>query len=212
MTTVQNLPLPSASPIPDDILARVSKDDSPSLLVCSNTFGDPGACNSSTRRFMAKETLGRWNDLMQASDCDKWSAMMASACNSQKPVSGTIRLVRFDHAIRSFAVRAEPRYNAEGTFVCHLISCLDVTELLDTGTDVSSNETTQQNDASDWHAQLVPHATVVSACADIIPDLLSSDADPMLIAVANKLTSASEHLRTKLRMLNGKARSSSSPD
>ena len=164
------------------------------------------------RRFTSLDAVDAWSDLIESPDCERWTELMATSCSNQNPVFASLRLRRFDNATRIFVVRAEPRYNSDGVFVCHLVSGLDVTDLETSGGRPISCEQSTRDAASEWHSQLVPLVTVVSACADIIPDLLGADVDPMLLAVSGKLTSAAQSLRHRLMTLNAVVRSQDSHD
>ena len=107
----------------------VNEDDSPAILVCSDSHGTPAAANQTARRFAPGEGIASWSDLLMSPDCEDWATVIHRSCIESTPVCGTYRLRRFDNAARRFIMRAVPRYDPAGSFLCHLVSAMDISDV-----------------------------------------------------------------------------------
>lgn len=183
----------------------VNQDDSPAILVCSDSNGNPGAANHAARRFASTAGIESWSDLMMLPDHEDWSSSIKRSCIDSTPVCGVFRLRRFDNAVRTFIMRAEPRYDASGTFLCHIVSAMDISDFSD---ELSvNNELSVQEIAGTWHERLVSISTVVSASTELIDSLLPKDSSPMCRAAVDKLLSSVAELRQQMQTLSSVSRS-----
>ena len=202
-----------AGPDPD-IVQQLRIDGSPAIQAFLSPDGDPTVINQTMRRFIADGSLASWQSLFDPRDFTRWQELITSARSGQIPVSGAFRLRRFDQALRTFVLRAEPRYSSSGEFVGHIVSGMDITGLDAASPSAESqvpdilleNYSTATN-AKDWHQQLVSVSTVISGCIDTLPDLLPEDANPNLQQILASLYQANSRLRKTVAELAFVARS-----
>lgn len=180
------------APLPKPLL-EVQQDTGPALLLLVNESGAPVALNRTARQFLFQKEQVRWADIIHGDDLPSWDTQLQESLESQTQISGWFRLRRFDHAIRQFVLRAEPRYDVEGTFAGYLVSGLDVTDIGGKArlssprsqTAVIKVPTNKDHDSEDvpvlarkWHDALVKDATVLRAATQLLRDYLStSDCD-----------------------------------
>ena len=198
-----------------DIFRRVDHDDSPSLLIWLDADGVPRSLNRAAFQFAATKTLD-FDVLFAEADGRSWKEQIAASKREQKPVSGCFRVRRFDNALRDFVLRAEPRFDHDGHFIGHLVSGLDVTEVISETRQVSevprattpelSDATKLRRIAQQWHDELVSAVTVIAISSDLLPDLLSSGDSHRLAELLNRVSTASDIMRAKLESLNSIAR------
>ena len=180
------------APLPKPLL-EVQQDTGPALLLLVNESGAPVALNRTARQFLFQKEQVRWADIIHGDDLPSWDTQLQESLESQTQISGWFRLRRFDHAIRQFVLRAEPRYDVQGTFAGYLVSGLDVTDIggkarlssARSQAAVVTVSTSQDDGAGDipvlarkWHDALVKDATVLRAATQLLRDYLStSDSD-----------------------------------
>ncbi|APZ95112.1 hypothetical protein [Fuerstiella marisgermanici] len=202
-----------AGPDPD-FVEQLRADGSPAIQTFLTPAGHPEVINQTMRRFIADGSLASWEKLFDANDFTRWQELITSARSAQIPVSGAFRLRRFDQALRTFVLRAEPRYSSQGEFVGHIVSGMDIT-----GLDAASQPAETQAPefllesgstatmAKGWHQQLVSVSTVISGCIDTLPDLLPEDPNPNLQQILASLYQANSRLRKTVAELAFVARS-----
>jgi hypothetical protein len=199
-----------------DLIQLLRDDNSPAIQAFSDQHGQPVVINKALRRFVADGALASWQCLFDPQDHDRWQELMLLARREQNPVSDTFRLRRFDQAVRTFVLRAQPHYDVGGEFSGHIVSGMDVTGLnvpaapSSNALDKSPNyqlEDVRRASASEWHRQLVSVSTVITGCIETIPDLLPSDVSPQLQIVLSRLFQANSLLRKTVSELSTSARS-----
>jgi len=199
------------------VAGQIESDDTPALQIWVNSEGMPTAGNQTTRRFSATRTVASWESIVFAADLERWDDVLNTSILEQTLLSGCFRLRRFDNAIRHFVIRGEPRFDGRGAYAGHLLAGLEVNEMTVNQLAVvprnpNGNSDVVKRQALEWHDQLVSAATVICTSADIISTSLAvdSDADGSLIEVLRKLTAGCDALRSGIRMLSERSRSSSS--
>jgi hypothetical protein len=194
----------SETHVPDAIIDRVRADNSPAVLICSNASGFPVACNITTSRFAVAAAISAWDDLLIGADVEEWTKLLEGACLNHNACGGVFGFKRFDNAIRTFVLRAEPQFNDSGTLSCHLISGLDITDSLNQRhQSLTGEEFDLRGRAKSLHERLVSTATVLVSSADIIEGVvMAPDTDGLLKIASQKLSVASRDLVEQLQTLS----------
>lgn len=210
---------------PSSPLLEVQQNTGPALLLLVDGSGVPIALNRSARQFFLQKERIAWADILQCDDLVVWNKRLAESLTSQTQISGWFRLRRFDHAIRQFVLRAEPRYDVEGTFAGFLVSGLDVSELGGevgaTGeqTEACADSSSQPGPpasssghelAKQWHDSLVKDATVLGAATDVLRDFIASSPtqEPLQLKALSQIERAAEAICVLVGELNSLSRRS----
>ena len=195
---------------------RVLLDDSPSLQIWLSADELRCVLNRSAHLFFATDRIV-WTDVLAGNDKALWQAKLQVSLRDQTPMIGCFKVKRFDNAIRTFALRAEPRYGSEGQFTGHVISGLDISEFTNeqdapakaipaapaapTG---HSSEVRQL--AEKWHDALVSSVTVLTISIDLIPDIIAQNDTVRLNELLARIGHATEDIRTQISIMNMVAR------
>lgn len=210
------------APLPKPLL-EVQQDTGPALLLLVNESGVPVALNRTARQFLFQKEQVRWVDIIHGDDLASWDTQLQESLGSQTQISGWFRLRRFDHAIRQFVLRAEPRYDVEGTFAGYLVSGLDVTDIgrkaqlssVPSKPSVVTVPTEKDDGSGDvpvlarkWHDALVKDATVLRAATQLLRDYIStSDSDQISkMKALDQLEHAAEGICDLVEELNSVSR------
>jgi len=195
---------------------RVEQDDCPSLLLFLNVEGTQISLNRSALLFFATNSL-TWDGVFVDSDSRLWQQKIAKSRTEQTPISGCFKLRRFDNAVRTFVLRAEPRYDHVGAFSGHVVSGLDITDVV---SDRELPHDAPQQDASPdsvrqiaqkWHDELVSSVTVITISNDLLPDLISRGDSGAIDELLNRISIACASIRANVDSMNAIARNQQSP-
>lgn len=191
------------------LVEKVRENEGSSIEILLNRFAQPVAVNQAVRSFLAASRLIRWQDLFAAEDVGRWESSIRTATTDRVPLRDCFLLQRFDKAICQFAIRAEPKFNRQGSYTGHLVSGIDITGLLSSADTTPSSEPSfsdESNEAAKWHDQLVAVSTIVKACTDQLPEMVAEPVPPDLAALIVRLQSAGNTLRETVLELSSISR------
>ena len=195
------------------LLAQVRSDTCPAIELLINNAGEPAAVNQACRRLIAENRLKSWDVLLVPEDCSRWQRVLRDSTQRQIPASGYFHLKRFDGARRRFVLRAEPKYDSRGTFIGHLMSGMDISDL---GPAVKLSETKDDKEIRPEETrhrfhQLVADAAAVRRCSEQLSLLLPRPTSPDIEHVLFQLRQAGSQLISALSLLT-EDRQSPAPD
>ena len=187
---------------------KVHDDESSALQIFLNEDLQPVAVNQAVRSFIASDQLPGWNQFVADSDVTRWERSIQTAAANRCSLADCFHFRRFDDAVCRFVLRAEPKFKSDGEYCGHLLSAMDVTDLLPgEQSSPSAEQTSRRSEAEKWHHELVSVSTVIKGCTDYLPTVVPEPASPDLAAIVVQLQTAGDFLRNTVCELSSLSRS-----